>query len=241
MIMSMNAAQFKRMTLVLVLPLFLCGVAIYSVLPSSGWTFMLCSTDGSCREMRTVEQENLESDRKQYLEIWTPELDAQADFFMQTFRTEGKIVYTTPLIGFDTNFEAEEKVARQLLGKDAVFFLGGTKDHLSWFDEGSIYLWCKSISFKQDAEVISARCRGDGWQEIVHFTPASDQASFFTELYANIKAASRAKWAIYVAIQSATLISFLLMIYGPLYAVIAAAIFGYRYVRYGTFRKNLPR
>ncbi len=177
--MSMSTTQFKRLTLVLVLPLFLCGVAFYSVLPSSGWTFILCSTDGSCREMRTMEQENLESDRKHYLEIWTHELKAWVFFYMRPISTEGKIVYTTPLIGFDTNFETEEHVARRMLGQDAVFLLGGNTDIPSSIHRGDVYLRCNYISFEHGAEVISARCRGDGWQNIVHFTPASDQASFF--------------------------------------------------------------
>ncbi len=236
---SMTAAQFKRLTLVLLLPLFLCGVAVYhSVLPSSGYKFMICSTDGSCREMRYMERENLESDRKHYLEIWAFELKAKVEFYMQPISTEGKIVYTTPLIGFDTDYEAEENVSRRLLGQDAAFLLGGNRDIPSSIHGGDVYLRCKNMSFERGDEVISARCGGDGWNQIVHFTPASDQASFFTDLYANMKATTRAKRATETVIQATTYVSFLL-IYGLLSAVTAAAIFGYRYVRHGTLWRDV--
>lgn len=238
--MNMNAAQFKRMTLVLVVPLFLCGVAFYHiVLPSSGSTYMICSSDGSCREMRYMERERFESDRKDYLDIWFFELEAPVYFFMEPISPEGRIVSTTPLFGLDTDFEFEDRMAQRLLGQDAAFLLGGNRDALSSIQGQDIYLRCNNMSFEQGAEVISARCSGDGWQKIVNFTPASDQAIFFANLYANIKATTRAKQATETAIQAATYFSFLL-IYGLLSAVTAAVIFGYSYVRYGMFWQDVP-
>lgn len=236
----MSATQFKRLTLVLAFPLFLCGVVFYhSVLPSSGFTLMICSPDGSCREMRDRERESLESHRKYYLDIWFFELKAPVDFYMEPISAEGRIVSTTPLFDLDTDFEFEDRMAQRLLGQDATFLLGGNGDALSSIHGQDINLRCNNMSFEQGAEVISARCSGDGWQKIVHFTPVSNQTTFFTELYASIKAATLAKQATELAIQAATYFSFLL-IYGLLSAVIAATIFGYRYVRRGTLWQNVP-
>ncbi|WP_217355604.1 hypothetical protein [Ruegeria sp. HKCCA4008] len=236
----MNTAQFKRLTIVLAFPLFLCGVAFYhTVLPSSGFTFMICSPDGSCREMRYMERERVESDRKHYLDIWFFEQKAPVDFYMEPISTEGRIISTTPLFGVDTDFEFEDRMAQRLLGQDAAFLLGGNRDALSSIHGQDIYLRCNNMSFEQGAEVISARCSGDGWQKIVHFTPVSDQTTFFTNLYANIKATTRAKQATEMAIQVATYFS-VLLIYGLLSAVTAAAILGYRYVRHGVVFQDLP-
>lgn len=237
--MSMNAAQFKRLTLVLALPLFLCGVAFYHiVLPSSGYTTMICWSDGSCREMGYGDRERLESERENYLYIGSPELKARVAFYGYPISIEGKIVHTIPLTGFERDFEAEEIVARRLLGQDAEFLLGYNSDVPSSIYGGDLYLRCNNMSFKQGTEVISAFCDGDGWRQIVHFTPASDHASFFTDLYANMKAADRAKRATEAAIQAATYVSFLL-IYGLLSAITAAAIFSYRYVRHGTLWRDV--
>lgn len=236
----MNAAQFKRLTLLLTLPLFLCGVAFYhSVLPSSGLKFMICSTDGSCREMRYMERKNLERDRKHYLEIWSFEPRAPLSFYMQPFSTMGNITSTTPVFTGFNDFETEDKVALRLLGQDAVFLMGGNGDTPSAIGGRDLYLRCNNMSFEQDAEVISARCGGEGWRKKVHFTPGSDQTGFFTELYESIKATTRAKQATEIAIQAASYVSFLL-IYGLLSAITAAAIFSYRYVRHGAAFQNLP-
>ena len=236
----MNAAQFKRLTVVLAFPLFLCGVAFYhTVQPFSGFTIMICPPDGSCREMSYTERERLESDRKHYLDIWFFELKERVSFYMEPIDTKGRIIFTTPLRGYNTNYEFEDRMAQRLLGQDATFLLGGNRDALSSIHGQDIYLRCNNMSFEQGTEVISARCSGDGWQKIVHFTPVSDQTIFFSNLYANIKATTRAKQANEMAIQVATYFS-VLLVYGLLSAVTAAAIFGYRYVRHGAVFGDVP-
>lgn len=185
----MTFGQYKRLLLVVAVPLILSGVAFAEVIRPYPHNFLVLQCQRSpdseyCREFGDISGNLYESVKKQS-SAWFDVEDAPVKKPSMTYLASADIralkAQVVSAVPFSLSSPTAEADMNKLVGKNVDIILGIEANQRSSIVADSILLRCNSVRYLTDGKYRS-QCYGDNWSGNVTYSAASDGVAMLQRL-----------------------------------------------------------
>lgn len=176
----MTLSKYKRLCLVLVLPLLAAGwICAHAAWPYYPYQNVLCQPflgSENCRPVGRPEDSFYKSIKKEgdkdWFDIWTYDEHSPTSTFAEASgRFVGGAVITDATTFLGQPQEVEDFMKRNLIGKNAIVHLGIPTESArsSTVNATTVLLYCNDLHYGTEPGNYSASCFGNGWSGPVSF------------------------------------------------------------------------